>query len=168
MTTLSNRRLLLLALVCIAPSCSSNYQEFTSQREPAVPQQVQPNITELQSNRERWAARSITNYRFVLHAGCCGPVRVSSPVSIEVRDGSAVSIATVKRVRSSYLEGYERFDTIEKLFGVIEGAINRKAEFVSVSYEPTLGHPLSIVVDESRSAIDDDVTFRVERVEVIE
>ena len=161
-------RLLLLALVCIVPSCPSNYQELTSQQGPSVPQQVQSNITELQSNRERWAARNIKNYRFVLYARCCGPVRLTSPVSIEVRDGSAISIAPVQSVRSPHLEPYERFDSVEKLFSVIEGAINRQAEFISVSYEPTLGHPVSIVVDESKTAVDDDFTFRLEQLGLIE
>jgi hypothetical protein len=66
------------------------------------------------------------------------------------------------------LGGYERFDTIEKLFGVIEEAISRRAELVAVSYDPTSGNPVSVVIDESKTAVDDGFTFRVERLEVIE
>ena len=64
-------------------------------------------------------------------------------------------------------DAYKRYNTIDKLFGIIQEAINRKAEVVSVAYDQVLGYPTVVSIDQDRSAADDEVTFWIEQFEAL-
>ena len=57
-------------------------------------------------------------------------------------------------------ERYEWFRTIDDLFALVAGALEREA-VVRVSYEPELGYPARIYIDYVQDLVGEEVELRV-------
>ena len=123
---------------------------------------------QLQRYRARWAARVPLAYRYTVRVGCFCPSELTQPVEVEVRDGAVAAIvgaSTRQPVRASQ---FDDAAPIEQLFVAIQRAIDQGADRVSVEYDPDFGYPRSIAIDYLRNAIDDEVTYTIEKFEVIQ
>jgi hypothetical protein len=116
--------------------------------------------TELRNNRERWDRSRTLNYRLTLDAQCLCPL---GPMVIEVRDGKAFSVTPLEKEPPFYFnpKAAEAYDTVDKLFDVIEGAIRGRADEVSVSYDEFTGYPTKINIDRVKSSSDDELKLEV-------
>ena len=97
-------------------------------------------------NRQKWATRHITHYRFVLSSSCalCG-VAHSGPVTIEVKDGKLVSLVNSKgQPTGRFQRSWEKLASIEALFDEIDSIRKSGNEVASVYYDPDYGYPKSI------------------------
>ena len=106
----------------------------------------------LAAARARWNAQSGPTYsyeagrapdegdRLQRHGDLCGDVDSGSPVD-------------------TALLGYVL--TVPDLFDMIQDALDRKAAYLAVTYDPTYGDPTRIQVDYSANAVDDEVTLNV-------
>jgi len=104
----------------------------------------------LDQARRRWRRAGIHNYRFrplVL----CFCVR-SDPVVIFVRNDRPVNAPKALRDVA----------TVRRLHRVVQRAIGRRVPELSVQYDRR-GVPRGIVIDNIKLAIDDEVTYRVDR-----
>ena len=135
---------LIVATATILASCSVRRQE----------------ANDLVTNKGKWSVAKITNYRYTFAVGCWCPREMTSPVTIEVRNGVRTSLTRAKGIISSP-KYFASFDTIEKVFQFTEKSINSKAEKVIVKYDSKLGYPISISVDESKRYVDDEIGYSI-------
>lgn len=111
------------------------------------------------SARRQWIASRPTRYEFKLHVSCfCG--FPPQPVTITVNGDSIVSATDatgapiVAQLRSTYT-------SIDGLFAVVQGAIDRDAYQLDVAYDPLRGYPTSIAIDYRKNVADDEVSYTV-------
>ncbi len=123
---------------------------------------------ELLQNRERWASRGITNYRYVLQIRCFCPPESVQPVMIEVQDNKVVSITSAQDSKPVDAQGFQRNDTIDKLFDRIQEAFDNNAYIIEAKYNPDFGYPRRVFVDYDERIVDEEMQFEIVYFEVIE
>jgi hypothetical protein len=121
---------LLVSLVTVAASC--------------VPSAA---ARELARNRSLWAARELAGYWYQLKVGCFWPPQITEPVVVEVRNGAPVSVTCVGTGQPAESKYFEKYDTVEELFAVIDDALARKAAEMTVNYDAATGVPARIYID---------------------
>ena len=120
---------------------------------------------QLQRNKQLWAKQNISNYRFTVRQTCFCSMESRQPVNIEVRNGKVTSIVPAIDALSFNQEDFTNHDSIAKLFDVIEDAIAKEAEDLSVTYHPTLGYPTQISINYEAYTADDEISFTVENLQ---
>ncbi|HEY1012968.1 MAG TPA: DUF6174 domain-containing protein [Herpetosiphonaceae bacterium] len=125
--------------------------------------------TELRQRWDQWRALKAADYDVVVEASCFCPPEYTSPVRIAVRGGVPGALTYVesgKPVADDQREWYARFDTVEKLFGLIDDAYVRKAARVTVSYDPARGYPTSVSIDYDERIADEELAVMVRSLEL--
>ncbi|MBL1202620.1 MAG: DUF6174 domain-containing protein [Nostoc sp. ZfuVER08] len=126
------------------------------------------NQRQLNFNRRLWNNQNISNYRYTFSNGCFCIPEARGPVIIEVRNGKTKSItfvATGQPVQNP--EYFQNYNTIPKLFNVIQDGINRKAYSLDVAYNPRLGYPTQINIDYNSQIADEEIYLTIENFEEI-
>ncbi|MEH2247270.1 DUF6174 domain-containing protein [Nostoc sp.] len=121
----------------------------------------------LEFNRRFWNQRNISNYEYTLSNSCFCIEDARGPVVIKVRNGqttSVTSVATGKPVNPDFFQSY---NTIPKLFNVIQDAINRKAFSLNVEYSARFGYPTKINIDYDSQIADEEKYLTIENFKVI-
>ena len=126
----------------------------------------QPKRDELERNRQRWQSQHLTAYRYQLHATCLCP-ELSRPVIIEVHNGTA-SIREQRQHQLIAGQPFAALDSVEDLFGLLQAALDRQAASVMVSYDPQLGFPTYIRIDDTAFGRDDSIEVSITHFESIE
>jgi hypothetical protein len=110
-------------------------------------------------HESRWAARSLSSYRYAFQWGCfCAPDFVA-PVDITVAAGA---ISAVKNHDSGAALPPARFAdyrTISGLFDFLHEAERRNAARITVTWDPTFSYPAHASIDYVANAVDDEVGF---------
>jgi hypothetical protein len=122
------------------------------------------------SDKQKWEDANITNYRFKLTLSCFCPFQDQMPLSIEVRNGTVVSMTYPdgRAVASDDInyEFFLQYGTMDNLFAKIEGAqADPEAGEVIVKYDPTYGFPVEASIDYIKLAIDDEMYVTVSEFE---
>lgn len=126
------------------------------------------NLRRLQFNRNLWNQRNISNYRYTLSNSCFCLPDARGPVVIEVRNGQTTSITSVATDQPVDPQLFFAYDTIPKLFDVIQDAIKRRAYSLNVRYNPRLGYPTQLDIDYSSQIADEEVYLTIENFEIIQ
>lgn len=126
------------------------------------------NLRRLQFNRNLWNQRNISNYRYTLSNSCFCLPDARGPVVIEVRNGQTTSITSVATDQPVDPQLFFAYDTIPKLFDVIQDAIKRRAYSLNVRYNPRLGYPTQIDIDYNSQIADEEVYLTIENFEIIQ
>jgi hypothetical protein len=117
--------------------------------------------SDLEQARTRWAERGPSDYSIVVSRSCfCAPV-TTDPVVVTVAGGVIVSrvyAASGDTVPPAYASVYP---DIAQLFDIIDEAIAQRAAHVDVTYEPDFGYPVSVFIDQSANAADDEISYDV-------
>ncbi|MBD2413828.1 hypothetical protein FACHB389_24275 [Nostoc calcicola FACHB-389] len=122
----------------------------------------------LNFNRLLWNKQKISNYRYTFSNSCFCLPESRGPVIIEVRNGQTRSIASVETGQPvQNPEFFDKYNTIPKLFNVIQDAINRQAYSLNVSYSPRLGYPTQINVDYNAQIADEEIFLTIENFQTI-
>ncbi|WP_413171446.1 DUF6174 domain-containing protein [Anabaena azotica] len=164
-------RLPLAIAVGLLISLGSNVPALSQLSQPAV--QVaqtranQSNIGRLQVNRQLWQKQKITNYRYTLTRSCFCTTEAREPVVVEVRNGVTTAVTSVATGKPVDRELFKEYDTVPKLFNVIQDAIKRKASSLTVKYDSKFGYPTQINVDYDRQMADEELYLIVEKFQVI-
>ncbi len=103
------------------------------------------NSRRLKFNRDLWNRQNISNYRYTFSNGCFCIGDARGLVVIEVRNGQTTFITSVATGKAVNPELFQNYNTIPKLFGVIEDAINRKASSLNMRYSARFGYPTQII-----------------------
>ncbi|MDZ8187585.1 MAG: DUF6174 domain-containing protein [Nostoc sp. ChiSLP02] len=122
----------------------------------------------LNFNRRLWNQKNISNYRYTFSNSCFCIPDARGPVVIEVRNGqikSVTSVETGQKVPNP--EYFDRYNTIPKLFNVIQDAINRRAASLDIDYNAKLGYPTEINVDYNIQIADEEIYLKIENFQKI-
>lgn len=122
----------------------------------------------LNFNRNLWNKQNISNYRYTLSNSCFCLPDARGPVIIEVRNGQTTSITSVETGQPVNPEFFNNYNTIPKLFNLIQDAINRRADRLDVDYNARLGYPTQISVDYSFQIADEEIYLTIENFQVIQ
>ncbi|MFN6513658.1 MAG: DUF6174 domain-containing protein [Nostoc sp. CreGUA01] len=124
------------------------------------------NQRRLSFNRRLWSNQNISNYRYTFSNGCFCIPEARGPVIIEVRNGKTRSITSKETgLPVENPEFFKNYNTIPKLFNVIQDAINRRASSLNVDYNPKLGYPTQINVDYNTQIADEEIYLTIENFE---
>lgn len=147
---------LLLTLSFNAPVVSQPTSPATQ-----VPAIAKSQLNQLTINRQLWKKQKIRNYRFKISKSCFCLPKASGPVTVTVRQGQKTYVTDVagKAVEPEF---FNQYDTIPKLFNVIEDAIAKKASNLTVQYDPKLGYPTKINIDYDSQMADEEIYLTIE------
>lgn len=114
----------------------------------------------LAAARARWNAQSGPSYSYQVDRSCeC--VLGGRRMTVTVSRGAVISAEYVDSGSpvDAALLGYVL--TVPDLFDMIQDALDRKAAYLAVTYDPIYGYPTRIQVDYSANAVDDEMTLNV-------
>ena len=118
----------------------------------------------LDVSRKKWEAANVSSYEFRYQKVCECHREMPSDTIVTVEQGEIVG---VRFDREDFLdevpvppEKYEWFRTIDNLFALVAGALEREA-VVRVSYEPELGYPTRIYIDYVQDMVGEEVELHV-------
>lgn len=120
---------------------------------------------QLQRNKQLWSKQKISKYRYSLRRSCFCLPEVTQPVEIAVRNGKVTSLIGVNSRKPVNREYFTKYDSIAKLFEVIQDAIAKKAHRISVTYHPTLGYPTQIDIDYNKQMADEELSLTLENLQ---
>lgn len=121
-------------------------------------------------NRQKWQSQNIAHYRFQLNVGCFCAFRSQMPLTIEVRDGQIVSMLNSEGqpIPADLVEILARYNTIDKIFAMVESAIHDGADKVTISYNDDYGYIESANIDYIETAMDDELSLIVNKFEILQ
>lgn len=91
------------------------------------------------------------------------------PLSVEVRDGQVVAMVDQQgQPVTEFQDSFLPYASIDKLFDTLEKAQNGGADKVTVEYDSQRGYPSSIYIDYIEQAADDEMSFTVSGLEVLQ
>jgi hypothetical protein len=125
------------------------------------------NLRRLKFNRNLWNQQNISNYRYTVSNSCFCIGDARGPVVIEVRNGQTTSVTSVATGKPVNPEFFQNYNTIPKLFDVIQDAINRKAFSLDVQYSARFGYPTQINIDYNSQIADEEKYLTIEKFKVI-
>lgn len=113
-----------------------------------------------QQNQKKWEGQNINHYRFTVAVSCFCPF-ANVEVTYEVLNGQVVNQSVQSSPDNPVDEAlvsdfYQSYNTIEKIFDYVGGAIN-DADETTIEYDPTYGFPTDISVDWIKQAVDDEM-----------
>lgn len=124
---------------------------------PEGTQQPTAAQADLQQAQQRWQAQTLDSYSYTLALSCFCVDEVRQPVVITVTDGETASIVRAEGGDPASAEFFVDYNTVDKLFALIQKAIDEGADEVAVTYDPTLGYPIDIKVDTSFQMADEEL-----------
>ncbi|MEH2416560.1 DUF6174 domain-containing protein [Nostoc sp.] len=116
----------------------------------------------LEFNRRFWNQQNISNYDYELSNSCFCIPDARGPVVIKVRNGQTSSITSVATGKAVNPQLFQNYNTIPKLFNVIQDAINRKAFSLNVRYSAKFGYPTQIDIDYNSQIADEEKYLTIE------
>ncbi|MBD2252437.1 DUF6174 domain-containing protein [Nostoc parmelioides] len=125
------------------------------------------NSRKLNFNRILWNKKNISSYRYTLSNSCFCIPEARGPVVIEVRNGKTTSITPVNPEQAINPEFFQKYNTIPKLFNVIQYAIQSQAFSLDISYNHKFGYPTRINIDYNSQIADEELFLTIENFEVI-
>jgi hypothetical protein len=117
--------------------------------------------------RTLWDRKDVGSYSYILELECfCAPAQQLQPVLVTVQNGAAASVVYWDDNPANRPPApaaiFAPYDTVEKLFDMIEDAIDRDADLLQVGYHPEYGFPTVINVDYDAGGSDQKLLFVTE------
>ena len=142
---LTSMVIFLAAAMMVVTACSSQ----TEQREA------------LTRHQRIWSQQGIKNYQYRLQVNCFCPQEITEPVTVKVSNGITTSVSYVATGMPAQSEYFVKYDTVDKLFLIIDNALKQGADEITVTYDETFGFPTHINIDFVKQAIDDEIAYNV-------
>ena len=99
-------------------------------------------IADIEQAETLWRRAALRNYRFVSSFGCfCDPAYQAAMV-VEVRNGLVTRVASESTGQAVPLDYRQPIDSI---FRFIRDEAVRRPEHLRVTYDPTLGYPITVL-----------------------
>lgn len=124
-------------------------------------------LSVFEKNRELWTSKNIQNYRMII--GASGfMTNFPEEVLIEVRNRKAKSVKTFSTTGRNATFAYSGYQTVENLFSFLGDQHKRGVKRLEVNYDPNIGYPRWIQLDQDGFAgNDDELTLKVRSLEVV-
>ncbi len=158
-----NIALIILPIVFLFLGC---YSISKTDFESNLLENKQNHVSDLEQNHRKWNIKNINSYNFVARIVREGINSQAEEVLIEVRNGQAISIKPVSKSDQRDIKPYSRFETVEKMFDVIQ-VESEKGASVIVSYNKELGYPEKIGLNYAKSGSNAWFGFYLDKFEVI-
>lgn len=143
---MSQRPVILLALLLGGAACQA----------PTAP----GDHDNLVAARTRWDAMSGPTYSYRVDRDCeC--VLGGRLLTVSVHRGAVISAAYEDSGSQVDQALWAYVPTVPDLFDMIQDALDRKAAYLAVTYDPTYGYPTHIQIDYSVNAVDDEVLMNL-------
>ena len=138
----------LLYVGCHVSSSINSINSATNQINSDVGQETNNQVNEenlsitsnFEQNRDLWNGKRIYNYNMVMRFVNSGFSVPATAVTIQVRNKKAVSIDPISKEDKRPTVYYTDFDTVEKLFDLVERDLKRKAK-IKVKFNSEFGFP---------------------------
>ena len=119
---------------------------------------------ELRRAMDQWTAQGIDDYRMTIarQGGM-----IAGGAIITVRDGAPVSVQVTFPGEGMPASFFERFDTVEELFHIVEVAHSDRSHRIDAEYHPQFGVPMDVYVDPAKNVVDEEYGFRIQTFEVL-
>lgn len=141
--------LFLIAILAVQPSC--------------IMQKIAK--SKVESNHRLWHESKITDYKMTIKVFQSGHANPSGTRIVEVRGGTATSIKIAESGLIDDSVKWKNFDTVEKIFGIIEVAIGKNPATLDVEYDEKLGYPEKLRLEYSFSMTDDELAVDILHIE---
>lgn len=108
-------------------------------------------LAELERNRQLWQESKIVDYDFVIakYAGGMTNTWNRQPVVIKIRGGEEISLEKASKeydyVYDSRTDGFEDFDTIDKLFSYLRQELDDR-NIIEAEYDRKYGYPKKVFI----------------------
>ena len=140
--------LVIAVLLAVVVSLGIGLGLFTKPGVPSV---------EFLANEAKWRAAGISSYRITIQQFCECDV---APVRVAVRDGIVVSARSTDASQPPReIERKGRPLSIEQLFSRISAGYTSSYDHVAATYDPTMGYPIDVFLDQWEEAVDDEVHY---------
>ena len=117
--------------------------------------------SELNRSRHRWEREGIGSYSSVQSFLCeCIPF-FEGPSRVWVVDGVVTRVEKVPSGEAVREEIWSAWYTVDEMFKMIAEAIEERAVFLEVEYDPARGFPTRIAVDWRGELVDDERVIEV-------
>lgn len=117
--------------------------------------------------REQWATNKLSHYQFEAKVMCLCAPETTQWVRFEVKEGAAVSMIYVEAgtpIPTTNQNQFAKFSTIDKVFAILQDAMDRKAVDMKVQYDGTLGYPTEIAIDYVKELSDEEASYSIRAV----
>ncbi|WP_199332923.1 DUF6174 domain-containing protein [Nostoc sp. FACHB-190] len=142
-----------------------NSQRWVGSKNEQTPNPNDANSTQLKVNRQLWNQQKLNNYRFTFSRSCFCLPKATQPVVITVRNNQVASITPVNNNEPVDTELFQQYNSIPKLFGIIDDAIAKKASSLNVKYDPQFGYPTQINIDYNQQIADEEIYLTISNLE---
>lgn len=121
---------------------------------------------EIAAHRAQWVAQRPAAYVYELQRSCFCPPDALGPVRIRVQGTTVVSRVYVESGDTVRPPFAELFPTVDGLFDLLDDAVDRKADQITVTWSTDAGYPLDAFIDYIFAAADEEQGFHVSAVPV--
>ena len=135
--------------------------------EGETPVNYRLNAAQLQQHRQLWRNQNISSYRYTLRVSCFCTPEVTQPVVVEVRNNRVTSITAANTGKPVNQEYFRQYNSVPKLFNIVQNAIANKAASMQITYHRTLGYPTQINIDKDAQMADEEIYLTIENLQVI-
>ena len=118
--------------------------------------------SELDQNRKKWASAVVSNYQFNFRWKCFCSEEFVEPVNISVRENRIVDVAFVADDVPFTMIGLWRYQTVDKLFDLLQEGIDKNAHSISADYHSELGYPVRVSIDYEEYTVDEEKGFEID------
>jgi Family of unknown function (DUF6174) len=157
--------LILIGFTALLISCSADQQKVDSILD-VKPKETNANstvndftATEFIKNKDLWNRQNISSYEMVVEAQ--NSSNIARQVTIKVENRRAKSIVKNDAADKGSSESYKRFDTVEKIFEIVERESKMRHDVFKVNYDSNLGYPLQVISDENLKTADEEFSIRI-------
>lgn len=113
----------------------------------------------LDAARAQWEGAGIDSYRWTVRRGCFCPIEYNRPAIVRVVNGVRTSVTDVETGEPVSAQLASQFPTVDGLFDILQAAIDHEADRLEVSYDPALGYPSEVFIDQELYAVDEEQTY---------
>ena len=113
----------------------------------------------------RWERSGIKDYTYQTATLCFCPQEYAAPVNITVVSGGVNTVAFSGDGFPGDVPEPGRFSTIDGLFAILQGAIDKQAVSIRANFHPQLGYPTEAFIDYVASIADEELGFTASGVE---
>ena len=122
---------------------------------------------ELDSHLSLWQQARLGDYTYEYNVLCECSDNFGQPIKVTVTNGEIESVVYAESGDPPVVvlthRGAPRYHTIDRLFDMIQDAINDEADQITVSYDSEFGYPTNIEIDSNVNATDDEYTLNATR-----
>ncbi|WP_107669726.1 DUF6174 domain-containing protein [Cyanothece sp. BG0011] len=114
---------------------------------------------ELKENYQLWRSQQLKNYQYIYQKRCFCPLPTNEPLKVSVKNDKITQVVNLNN--NQVITDLTLANTIEELFNIIEEGIQRNADELLITYDPTLGYPTRVAIDYQKILADDEITYTV-------